>query len=194
MLLFLGVVMGAGVAAVRYLGWPPALQALLAGVSRRLESAEPTSRSPATEAVPEKPRPTAKPHVQKPAAEASVVPSEVSGAKGRAPAAPPSAQEAAQDLKNAPGSSVSPQPKVADAPSPGSQAPAPPSSPAAATPPRAHGEREPRSTTRRSGNSVFEESARRVRSLQGLEQFPPGTIQLTPSTEVPPGPPSAPTP
>lgn len=29
-------------------------------------------------------------------------------------------------------------------------------------------------------NEVFRESARRVRSLQGLEQYPPGTIQLSP--------------
>jgi hypothetical protein len=41
-------------------------------------------------------------------------------------------------------------------------------------------------------NEVFKESARRVRSLQGLEQYPPGTIQLSPPAELPPAPPVPP--
>ena len=40
-------------------------------------------------------------------------------------------------------------------------------------------------------NDVFKESARRVRSLQGIEQYPPGTIQLSPPAESPPPPPPA---
>jgi serine/threonine-protein kinase len=41
-------------------------------------------------------------------------------------------------------------------------------------------------------NEVFRESARRVRSLQGLEQYPPGTIQLSPPADSPPAPPVPP--
>jgi hypothetical protein len=217
LLLVLGAATGAGFAAVHYFGWPPALHGLLPGSAEHqvvstagnpLSPNSPNSPvspiSPPGAAAPEMPRSVAAaPHVQEPAVDPAVqhpapggdVAADVNPGK----AAPANPAPASSEAAGAPAPTPSPPEPVgaADAPAHDLPAHSPASSPTSSSgpgssPPRVR--ETPRPSARHGANSVFEESARRVRSLQGIENFPPGTIQLTPPAEVPAGAPSAPPP
>jgi tRNA A-37 threonylcarbamoyl transferase component Bud32 len=173
-LIVLLVLGGGGYALARYMGWTDKL-----------------TQMAAPEAAPEEPSAIAPPPEAK-----------VETAK---PAKPDKAEhkaEKAERADKAEKSAAKPPTEAEGLPDPGSAGTEPPP-PAAAEPARAGADKfEPEQRPRATGGGkpkaappaqrdVFKESAKRVRSLQGIEQYPPGTIQLPPpSGESPPAPPA----
>ena len=169
-LLLLG---GGGYGAARYLGLFGTETAPVPGAATETSGAPPAVAEPAGAKPTGEPRPAAAPKTgdePKTAGEPKVE------GEPKAAAEPPSAAAPAtpEPAGATPGSEGA-----------GSGAAAPGKSPAAAekTPAAAANEKPaPRHTAKAPrGRDVFKESAKRVRSLsQGLDQFPPGTIQLAP--------------
>jgi len=169
-MIVLGLLGGGGYAVARYMGWTDKLSEMASPEA----GPAPAVPAPAPAARPEE-RAEAKPEHKAEKAEKA---------------------ERAEKAEKAEPNEPPARPAAAGAEGAGAEPP-PPGAPAEAAPGEARTEGE-RHAPRPGGKAksspaqrdVFKESAKRVRSLQGIDQFPPGTIQLSPpSGESPPPPP-----
>jgi hypothetical protein len=163
------VLCGGGFAAAKYLG----LLDTGAGASGPAGSSAATVEPPAGGGAP----PAATAPGEAPAGKAPTAAAPQAPAppppQPAAPAAPPPSAPAAE----APDSPAAAMPTIPPAPERPAAHPTAAGQAPAEKPPARHGAKVPRE------RNVFKESAKRVRSLsQGLDQFPPGTIQLAPPT------------
>ncbi|MES1204529.1 MAG: serine/threonine-protein kinase [Pseudomonadota bacterium] len=181
---FLLVVGGGGYAAARYFGWTDMLITKLDLAGKVAPTAEPAATPPPPPPDEPAPAPAVKALPPRSAKAASPSPAAAPPPPApEAPAGPEGRDQAAEGAGVPPPAAGAP----SEAASEGNRSPA------------AGGARPDRASTgkARSGGSrdVFKDSARRVRSLsQGLDQLPPGTIQLPPPTPDPGAPAPAPTP
>jgi tRNA A-37 threonylcarbamoyl transferase component Bud32 len=176
-LVVLLVLGGGGYALARYMGWTDKLAQLAGG-----EAAAPPEAPAAPEPQPVPPQAGAQAKSEtKP--ERKAEPKAEHRAEKAEPKAEPTPEAA--PAEGAPVANPAPAAEAQPAPAAGQPPPAGDAKPAGERPAPRAGKAKPPAGSR----DVFKESGKRVRSLsQGIEQFPPGTIQLPPPSESPPNP------